>query len=79
MVGRGRGGDVRCLTGDVEGCGFFDKDGSFGYIDERFSAYQTRYTPWLAVRMSWPGHNGLRWVHRGAVAGGAVVILYSQG
>ena len=79
MVSRGRGGDVRRLTGDVEGCGLFDKHGSFGYIDERPSAYQTRYTPWLAVRMSWPGHNDPRWVHRGAVAGGAVVILYSQG
>ena len=79
MVGRGRGGDARCLTGDDEGCGFSDKHGSFGYIDERPSVYQTRYIPWLAVRMSWPGHNGLHWVHRGAVAVGAVVILYSQG
>ena len=65
--------------GDVGGYGFSDKHGSFGYTGERLSAHQTRYTPWLVVRMSWPSRNSLHWVHRGAVAGGEVVVRYSQG
>ena len=63
MVGRGRGGDARCRMGDVEGCGFFDIHGSFGYTDERPFAYQTKYIPWLAVQMSWPANQITKEIH----------------